>query len=200
MDEALSRKYGRVLEIMPDVAECAEGKLILVGGTALALFHLQHRISIDLDFVPADGDDARLKEFLKGRLSKKGYRTSAGAFQNQFVIQFEDTSIKVEVFEPENRVGKYAEHEFGLSKLKVASLGDLLEMKKQSYADRLEARDLFDIIFILRKEGKGTEAAEELVRKIGKPKNVEAVRGMALREEDYELMVSVIRNASKASG
>src|SRR3990167_9158508 len=104
MDERSNRKYRRILEIMRDVAGCVDQKMILVGGTALALFYLKHRVSVDLDFVPVGGDETKLKEALKGCLSKRGYRAITGAFQNQFVVQFEDTSIKVEVFEPERKI------------------------------------------------------------------------------------------------
>ena len=90
MDEQFNRKYKKVLEILPDVAACAQGKLVLVGGTALALFYLKHRVSVDLDFVPVEGDEVKLKEALKGCLTSKGYRTTPGAFKNQFVVQFED--------------------------------------------------------------------------------------------------------------
>ena len=135
-------KYARILEILPSVAECTDGKLILVGGTALAIFHLKHRLSVDLDFATLGGDDAKAKEALKGCLSSKGVRAFRSRFSNQFVVHFEDTSIKVEVLPPSFKVKKAEWHSVGGSRLLVASLGDILRMKEAAYAEREEARDL----------------------------------------------------------
>ena len=66
MDEKLQKKYGRVLDILSNVAVCADGKLILIGGTALSLFYLKHRISVDIDLVPIEGKEKELKEQVKG--------------------------------------------------------------------------------------------------------------------------------------
>lgn len=184
IDETFDRKYKKVLEILPDVAECTQGKLILVGGTALALFYLNHRVSVDIDFVPVSGDDVRLKEELKGCLSKKGYRTIRGAFRNQFVVKFEDTSIRVEVFVPDKKIKHIEEHVFGSAKIKVASLEDILQMKISSYKDRKEARDLFDILCILKKKGESLVAVKkqisELISESGMPANVFEIETMAL--------------------
>lgn len=70
------------MESIEDVAECVDGELILIGGTALALFYLKHRVSIDLDFVPVkQNTEDTAKEKLKGALSKKGYRTQQQLIQ-----------------------------------------------------------------------------------------------------------------------
>lgn len=182
--ETFDRKYKKVLEILPDVAECAGGGLVLVGGTALALFHLKHRVSVDLDLVPVSGEDIPLKEKLKGCLSKRGYRTIRGAFRNQFVVKFEDTSIRVEVFVPDKKIKRIEEHVFGSAKIKAASLEDLLQMKLSSYEDRKEARDLFDIFCILKQKGGSSGALEKqisgLVSESGMPANLSEIEGMAL--------------------
>jgi predicted nucleotidyltransferase component of viral defense system len=200
MDERFHLKYRRLLEILPDVAECANGRLVLVGGTALAVFHLEHRISVDLDFVPLDGkgDDVALKEALKGCLTRKGYRTGRAAYPNQFVVQFEDTSIKMEIFVPRRKVERFGEHAFGNAKLPVASVEEILEMKKESYADRIEARDLFDIVFILKERNAGFGIVRELLARCGLPKNAEGLRDIALSDADYEFFKKVVSNASKA--
>ena len=196
MDRGFHRKYKRVLDILPDVADCAQGNLVLVGGTALALFHLKHRVSVDLDFVPASGDDTKLKEGLKGCLSKKGYRTTTGAFKNQFVVQFEDTTIKVEVFSPERKIAHVEEHVFGARKIMVASLEDLLKMKVSAYAERREARDLFDIYCALKKMGRGLEYVKKLVTEVGSPMNMEDLEEMATDRADVAELRKVIANAS----
>jgi predicted nucleotidyltransferase component of viral defense system len=198
MDEKFELKYRRVLDILPDVSDCANKKLVLVGGTALALFHLNHRISIDLDFVPLNGKDVELKENLKGCLTKKGYKTKRAAHTNQFVIQFEDTSIKVEVFETEYKINKIEEKHFSNGTILVASIEDILEMKIQSYMDRQEARDLFDIVFILKERKKDNNILNDLIAK-GEIKNIEDIKNMVLKNEDYEFFQKVIGDASKTS-
>lgn len=196
MNEAFDRKYKRVLEILPDVAECAQGKLILAGGTALALFYLKHRVSVDLDLVPVSGDETELKEGLKGCLSRMGYRTISGAFRNQFVVQFEGTSIKIEVFEPERKIGAIREHVFGGVRIKVASLEDILQMKIAAYGDRREARDLFDIFCMLKAQGVSPETVKKLISKNGLPKNTWDVEAMALNPEDAAAFQKVVSDAA----
>jgi len=196
MEDTFERKYKRVLEILPDVAECAQGKLILVGGTALALFHLKHRVSVDLDFVPLKGDDIELKEELKGCMTKKGYRTSPGRFKNQFVVQFEDTSIKVEVFLPDHKIKRIEEHEFGARAVNVASREDIYLMKIAAYKDRKEARDLFDIFCLLKASGSGFDMVKKLVSKNGKPENIEDLKTMAANQSDVAELQKVISDAS----
>ncbi len=196
MDETFDRKYKKVLEILPDVAECARGELVLAGGTALALFHLKHRVSVDLDLVPVSGDDVRLKEELKGCLSKKGYRTIRGAFRNQFVVKFEDTSIRVEVFVPEKKIKHIEEHVFGSVKVKVASLDDIFRMKLSAYEDRKEARDLLDIFCILKKRGESFAILKELISKSGTPKNADEIEAMALNPQDAGELRKVISDAA----
>jgi len=196
MTEGFERKYRRILEILPDVASCIDGNLILVGGTALALFHLRHRVSVDLDFVPVRGDDVKLKVALKGRLTKKGYRTSAGRFKNQFVVQFEDTSIKVEVFSPDEKIRLIEEHVYGASRLKVASLDDIFRMKIAAYRDRKEARDLFDVFCVLKAAGKSTGLVKKLVAETGNPENLADIEAMATSPADAVGMRKVIEDAS----
>ena len=180
------RKYQKILEILPDVAECLNQKLILVGGTALALFYLQHRTSVDLDFVPVDGDDAALKRELKGCLSHHNYNTKATRFTNQFVIQFEDTSIKIEIFSPERKIGKTIEYDISGFKIKVASLEDLLKMKLDAYRERKEARDLFDIFCIMRQNRDTSKVIEKLVAENGKPIHLKELEGMIIDTERFE--------------
>ncbi|VVB58335.1 Nucleotidyl transferase AbiEii toxin, Type IV TA system [Candidatus Anstonella stagnisolia] len=198
MDNTFERKYKRVLEILPDVAQCAQGKLVLVGGTALALFHLKHRVSVDLDFVPLQGSDTKLKEELKGCLTKKGYHTTAGSFTNQFVVQFEDTSIKVEIFIPEHKIKRIEERDFGAAKIQVASLEDILQMKIAAYGDRKEARDLFDIFCILKSGSSDFGIMEKLISKSGMPQNSKDIELMALNPSDAaELRKMLSKELSK---
>ena len=192
MDQLSVARYNKVLEVLPDVAECAHSELILVGGAALALFHLKHRISVDLDFVPASGDEVKRKEALKGCLTKGGYRTTVGAFKNQFVVLFEDTGIKVGVFRPERKIASIESRTFGGVKIEVASLDDIFDMKLSAYSDRREARDLFDIFSILKRRGEGFGALKKLIAEKGAPKNMDEVRSLAVNRTDVDELEKVI--------
>ena len=197
MESKLHLKYSRILEILPDVTECVGQRAILVGGTALALFHLKHRVSIDLDFATQSEDDKKLKEKLKGCLSKKGYKTARSAYQNQFIIQFKDTSIKIEVFSPEHRITKPETHSVSGKLLYVASIDDILELKKISYASRKEARDLFDIMHIMKLKKTSNQFLTKIIQQHGPPVNNDDIPNLANSKKDYEMFMEMIKNASK---
>lgn len=195
MEIAFKKKYDRILEILEAVAGCTQGEMILVGGTALAIFYLKHRISVDLDFVPVNKTDIKLKEALKGCLSRKGYNTTRATYKNQFIVNFDDTAIKIEVFEPDSPV-RFMEVDVGNAKIRVALLDDLLKMKETSYGDRKAARDLFDIVFILRHMEAGYEKVGEIIRKHGMPEDMHDMERMA-EKENYEFFAKVVADASK---
>jgi predicted nucleotidyltransferase component of viral defense system len=202
VNERYQLKYQKIRDIISDVADCANDELILVGGTALALFHIKHRISVDLDFVPTKGNggnDIKLKEKLKGCISSKGYQTQRIRYQNQFAIQFENTGIKVEVFCPEYKIKKIEKHKVGESNLLVASVDDILEMKKIAYKERKASRDLFDIFFILKDKRSKTDLLTELINEFGPPENVEDIEDMVNKMDDYNLFKKVIQDANSAS-
>lgn len=196
MDEKYNRKYQRILTILSDVAKCAQGRFILVGGTALSIFYLRHRVSVDLDFVPISGNDVKLKEELKGCLTIKGYRTSTGAFKNQFVVQFQDTSIKIEVFEPEIKIKQTEEHELGAVKILTPSLGELLEMKVYTYKQRKESRDLFDIFCILKLKKSSLKKVKALISQNGMPKNIGEIDKMAINQQNVKEFKELISDVT----
>ncbi len=190
-------KYARILDILPSIAECADGKLVLVGGTALAIFHLKHRLSVDLDFATLGDDDEAAKQALKGCLSAKGVRAFRSKFSNQFIIHFEDTSIKVEVLPPSFKVNKPEWREVGGSRFLVASIEDILRMKETAYAERKEARDLFDIMFILKSRGEPHLRIRSMIKKHGAPKSMERLAAMVFSKEDFEEFGREVSDASK---
>jgi len=196
MQEALNRKYRHVLEIIPDVAQAARGKLVLVGGTALALVYLHHRISIDLDFVPVSEPDHKLKEMLKGALSSKGYHTQRSAYANQFVVQFDNAAIKVEIFEPEYKIKSVEKYGAEGAELLVASLEDIFEMKKIAYRERRASRDLFDIYHILKQKGADFSVLKQLLQKYGQPDRLAELDDILFSRADYEEFLQVVKTCS----
>jgi len=195
MDKKLRTRYQHILESMEDIANCTNGELVLVGGTALAIFYLKHRVSVDLDFVPIENkDDVELKKKFKGALSRKGYNTGRTTFTNQFVIQFGDSSVRVEIFHPKRKIKQINELSVGEQKIKVASLDDLLEMKFDAYRERKEARDIYDIVSIFKRNGEDMGRAVELVKKFGAPKNLEELKGMVNDMECYTALEEVLKH------
>ncbi|MEK6978626.1 MAG: nucleotidyl transferase AbiEii/AbiGii toxin family protein [Candidatus Micrarchaeota archaeon] len=196
MEKKLRSRYQHILESLEDIADCTNGELVLIGGTALAVFYLKHRVSVDLDFVPIENkDDVELKEKFKGALSRKGYNTGRTTFTNQFVIQFGDSSVRVEVFQPKRKIKQIDELYVGEHKIKVASLADLLEMKIDAYSERKEARDIYDIVSIFKKTGEETGRAVALVKEYGKPKNLEELKVMVNDAECYSALEEVLKHA-----
>lgn len=145
--------------------------------------------------MPFSGDDVKLKEALKACLSKKGYHTVRAAYRNQFIVNFDDTAIKIEIFEPEVKVG-FVEHRVGNAKLRVAPIGDLLKMKEISYADRKMAKDLYDIVFILKSMSADYRKIKELIGRHGLPADMREMEKMA-EKENYQFFEKVVSNASK---
>lgn len=179
MESTFERKFALAKAILSDVADCIGCQLILMGGTALALFYLQHRVSVDLDFVPLHGEDvAGAKQALKGCMSKRGYTTQRARWHNQFIVWSETTSIKLEVFTPEEKVGKTEKRIYGGKEVLVASIDDLLKMKSLAFSQRGKARDLFDVVAILMKTGKSLSFANALVAKRGIPEDVAELEQM----------------------
>lgn len=180
MGSAFERKFELAKAILSDAADCAGCKLILVGGTALSVFYLHHRASVDLDFVPLHGQDVdEAKQALKGCMSRKGYTTQRARWHNQFIVQSANTSIKVEVFAPDEKIAKAEKRVYGGKEVLVASFDDLLKMKTLAFSQRGKARDLFDVVAILQKSGKSLSQAEELVKKRGVPDDTGELLQMA---------------------
>lgn len=197
MEKKLRARYQHIIESLDDIADCTDGELVLVGGTALAIFYLNHRLSVDLDFVPIkpEGDEAKLKEKFKGALSIKGYNTGRVRFTNQFVIHFGDSSLRVEIFQPKRKIVKIDELIVGKHKMKVASLPDLLEMKIDAYRERKEARDIYDIVSILKKNGGPQSRAIEIIKEFGMPKNLDELKVMVIDADCFKVLEEVLKNA-----
>ncbi len=196
METAAHRKYTNILNSLENIAKCTEGRLMLIGGTALAVFYLNHRVSVDLDFVPLVEKEEKAKERFKGALSNAGYRTLRTAFTNQFVLQFENASVKVEIFMPDRKLMVPEERKVGSSVIKIATLNDLFEMKKDAYFNRKKARDIFDIFAILRKHNTGCQEINEILKKYGNPEDLEELKAMIIDKECFADFERVLRDVS----
>lgn len=126
----------------------------LTGGTALAEFHLHHRLSEDLDFFSeTEFSIIPIQTFLKQlskelKLSKVEYRSFMGI--HTFFLYKDDEILKIDFnYYPFPRIEKGENFE-GLS---IDSLHDIAVNKLQTIATKPRSRDFIDLYFIIKKTG-----------------------------------------------
>lgn len=136
-------------------AVAAEPKLAdfyLTGGTALAVYYLQHRISDDLDFfTAADIEPIFLRGFvgkLKAVIGVKTLRFEHifDRYQFFFKLTNTDTELKIEF-------AKYPFHQLepptAKDGIKIDSFRDIAANKLMALLDRFDPKDFVDLYFIL---------------------------------------------------
>jgi predicted nucleotidyltransferase component of viral defense system len=124
----------------------------LTGGTALAEFYFQHRLSEDIDFFSENEVNASAVEaFLQGASTKLGIaKIIKQNFLGLYTYQLKyknGVTLKVDFSYypfPQIEKGVY----FG--KLEVSSLYDIAVNKIHTIASRTRARDYIDMFFILK--------------------------------------------------
>lgn len=124
----------------------------LSGGTALAAYHLNHRLSDDLDFFSFEEIE---KIFLHSFAEKLKSIVGAGSSRferlydrNQFFYKFNSEELKVEFskypfYQLENFVIKDG--------IKIDGLRDIAANKLMALLDRFDPKDFVDLYFILKK-------------------------------------------------
>ncbi len=134
----------------------------LTGGTALAEFYFQHRISEDFDFfsekpfVETEVLEWVKKTAQKLKVKEVEYKTLNG--QLTFFFHFPESIIKVDFAQyPFPHVGEFYKYK----NLRVASVLDIGVNKLQAIQTRSRGRDFVDLFFILTK---GNLSVEELIR------------------------------------
>ncbi len=169
-------------------------KLVFVGGTMLRLCYGLNRFSNDLDFwVIGKMDFNKLFKKLKEHLEKK--YTVKDAMNKFFTILFEISSpfssrnIKIEIRKEIKKI-KY-EKTIAFSKysniqvlLNTLSLEDTLKFKIESFIDRKEIRDCFDIEFLC-KSGVELKVDKKLAQSLLKTIN-------QLSTRDYKVKLGAI--------
>lgn len=194
--EKMMLKQKRVIELLPFIAKCIQGRAVLIGGTALALFHLNHRISIDIDLA-VEKDDVELSRELKGCLSKIGFTTKPTAYKNVFTVNFEETAVRVEVFIPEIKIKQPKDVVVSGAALKVGSLDDLFELKLLAYKNRKAVRDLFDIWSLLKAMKTPPKTLVTILKENSLPvENTAELKTMGVSDEEIKKFLEAIKNAS----
>lgn len=156
-------KNQRVLLVKIGLEKTIRGNFYLTGGTALAVFYLQHRYSEDLDFFSEtefapEGILVFLKKIkLETGIVKIDYQQNLN--RNLFFLEFSDGVVKIEfTFFPFPRI-ETSHQEMGIQ---IDSLLDIAVNKLFSIYQRSNARDYIDLYFICQRQ-KWT--VEELIKK-----------------------------------
>lgn len=152
-------KNKKLFKLALELSSCLPKKFYLAGGTAL-MFKYNHRRSIDLDFFA----DTFSFQFITNKIRKKfGKRISKiHLYRDSDNIDFIIDDVKVSIvkfyFKNIKRIEK-------LNGLRIASDEDLVLNKFYGITRRAEAKDVFDIVFILKKKKYSFEQIKKMFKK-----------------------------------
>lgn len=129
------------------------GRFYLTGGTALAVFYLEHRYSEDLDFFSETEFSVEgITTFFEKIRKPVGFQKidlEQNLNRNIFFLEFPNEAVKMEfTFFPFPRV-EASHQEMGVQ---IDSLLDIAVNKLFSIYQRSKARDYIDLYFICRKQ------------------------------------------------
>jgi len=131
-----------------EVASVYGDKLYLTGGTALARFYFNHRLSDDLDFFTATDDLKIIANDMRLRLVEAGYTVEVSSLEVYFARFFVNgTGFKLKVefakefnlFDPVIRTNKT---------IFINSLEDIGGNKIMAFEDRATIKDVIDLYYI----------------------------------------------------
>ena len=149
-------------------------QIVFGGGTMLRLCHGLERFSVDLDFWVIKDLELEFFENMKAYLAKHyDIKDSAKKF---YTILFElkspayPRSLKLEIRKEAKKI--HVEQVIAYSKyantqvfLKAVSLSDMMKSKIETFLDRQEIRDVFDMEFLF-KRGVSLEASVDMLREV----------------------------------
>ena len=133
---------------------------LLSGGTALAAFHLFHRLSDDLDFFSMEKvDELRVHRFIDDVSGSIGVQSNdhRRVFDRSiFQLTLADESL----LKLEFTHYPYASLDAPVSVdgVRIDSLRDIAANKLAALLDRFEPKDYYDLYFILRQQGRTLHA------------------------------------------
>lgn len=152
MKSILSDDQKRILEIISREKQICDN-FYLTGGTALAEFYLQHRLSEDLDFFSENEFEPQsVSVFLKKIQKEAGIKSvsyNQSFNRNIYILELENEEIKTEfTYFPFSRI----EIKKKLENLHVDSLIDIAVNKLFTVYQKPRSRDFIDLYCILQKE------------------------------------------------
>ncbi|MEW6418525.1 MAG: nucleotidyl transferase AbiEii/AbiGii toxin family protein [Nitrospirota bacterium] len=138
------------------------GEFYMTGGTALAAFYLQHRLSDDLDFFSEDTVNGEvILSFLRTIPGIRDLHLERKFDRKIFLIHFGDgEDLKVEFTRyPFKRIHPF----YIIEGIQIDSIMDILVNKLAALADRKDVKDYVDLYFILKEHPELT--IEDLITK-----------------------------------
>ena len=120
--------------------------IYLTGGTALARFYYDHRISEDLDFFTRETDLKALGSNIVERLRRAGFKVEV-ALQSEYFLRLFVNGYKLELATEFNHHGELVKTEYGIY---VNNLEDIGANKITAWEDRAELRDVVDLYYITK--------------------------------------------------
>ena len=149
----LSENQNKILQFISEDKWIAKN-FYLSGGTALAEFYLEHRLSEDLDFFSEDEFDPQsisvFFQKIKGKSRIRSVKYEQSFNRNLFFLEMLDGDyIKTEfTYFPFPRI----ENEKNINELKVDSLLDIAVNKIFTIYQNPRSRDFIDLYFILKEK------------------------------------------------
>lgn len=149
-------------------AEYGLSDLSLHGGTALAAYHLGHRVSEDLDFFAGPALNARaFGEWLKVRVEGAGFgwepfAPASMGFARYVASGGNGPAIRVDI--AVSSPFQLAPPDIAEEGIQVASYRDLCAGKLHAACDRFELRDFVDVHAILTIAAHGSPPGEDEIR------------------------------------
>lgn len=148
----LTKDQQKVIRLI--AAEPKMADFYLTGGTALAGFYLQHRLSDDLDFFTGTPPDPIFLHAFANKIQQvldaESVRFDKIYDRNQFFFQLKNTELKLEfALYPFPQIIKPKI----IGGIKVDSLRDIAANKLMAMLDRFDPKDFADLYFLLKKFG-----------------------------------------------
>lgn len=122
--------------------------IYLTGGTALARFHFQHRLSEDLDFFTQDAQLPYIANDLIARLQHRGLTVAVeqvSAWFVRFYVADQEVRLKIDLVRDALLTGDLVRLPQGVF---TNSLLDIGANKITAFEDRAEVKDIIDLYYI----------------------------------------------------
>lgn len=126
-----------------------ENSFFLTGGTALAVFYLQHRVSDDLDFFSLKSADfADLDFWIRSMWPKKSAKIKEGPNFLSFLL--DETKVDFVVDPLSNKLVREKVLFENGHYLSIDNISNLVSNKFSAVVSRVEPKDFIDFFFILK--------------------------------------------------
>jgi len=180
-----------------------EPDIYLTGGTALARFHFQHRLSEDIDlFIKVDPEDSLeviesdkrtdiYARDLAGKLSREFdiVNERYGDIYSRFFVQADTFAMKIDFVREYCHIGETIPQPSGV---KINNLEDMGASKIAAFEDRAESKDIIDLFYLSQQLPLSQLFELADLKRVPVPYenlltiNTQGISGVALLEQEIE--------------